>query len=263
MGKKISNQIMLITYPDCFGKNLKDLHCIINHYFSGAVYGLHVLPFFPSTADRGFAPVTYREVDTRFGTWEDIMALSEDYYLMYDYMINHISKYSSIYRDFIEKKDASVYRNFFIRYNHFWENGEPTQEEADKIYVRRPNGPYVTAEFEDGSKEKLWCTFSDDQIDINCKDDEAKKYLRDNLKFLMEHGAAVIRLDAFAYTTKKPGTNCFFVEPDVWPILEECREILKENDTEMLPEIHENYFIQKKMEEKNISSMIFNCRCCY
>ena len=98
MGKKISNQIMLITYPDCFGKNLKDLHCIINHYFSGAVYGLHVLPFFPSTADRGFAPVTYREVDTRFGTWEDIMALSEDYYLMYDYMINHISKYSSIYR---------------------------------------------------------------------------------------------------------------------------------------------------------------------
>lgn len=250
MAKKVTNQIMLITYADCMGNNLQDLQYVLKEYLEGAVYGIHILPFFPSTADRGFAPVNYREVSQEFGTWDDIMNLGETYYLMYDYMINHISAHSDIYQDFLQKKEDSRYRNFFIRYKDFWEGGEPTQEQYDKIYVRRENGPYIYAHFADGTSEKLWCTFSDEQIDINCSDPEAKKYLRENLDFLTKHGASLIRLDAFAYTTKKAGTNCFFVEPDVWPILAECRDILEEQGAQMLPEIHENYFIQKKMGEK-------------
>ena len=37
----------------------------------------------------------------------------------------------------------------------------------------------------------------------------------------------MIRLDAFAYATKKAGTSCFFIEPDIWDLLDECTEILK------------------------------------
>lgn len=34
---------------------------------AGAIGSLHLLPLYPSTGDRGFAPVTYQEVDPKFG----------------------------------------------------------------------------------------------------------------------------------------------------------------------------------------------------
>lgn len=251
MSQKLKNKIMLITYPDSMGKDLKELKYVLDNYLKEAVAGIHLLPFYPSSADRGFCPTTYKEVSPEFGTWKDILALSDEYYMMYDYMINHLSDESEIFKDFLEKKDDSVYKDFFVRYRDFWENGEPSQKDLDKIYIRKEK-PYVEVTFKDGSKEKLWSTFSDKQIDINCQRSEiAKEYMRENLKYLSDMGAAVIRLDAFAYATKKPGTNCFFVEPDVWKLIGECREILAPNHVEILPEIHENYFIQKKLEEKN------------
>ena len=57
--KMIKNKIMLITYADSMGHNLQDLHRILNTYFSDAIGGVHILPFFPSSGDRGFAPIDY------------------------------------------------------------------------------------------------------------------------------------------------------------------------------------------------------------
>ena len=125
------NKIMLITYPDSMGHNLKDLRHILNRYFKDAVKMVHILPFFPSSGDRGFAPLGYEKVSEEFGDWEDIRMLSEEYPLMFDYMINHISAHSPYYQDFLEKKDQSPYRGLFIRYKDFWENGMPTQAETD------------------------------------------------------------------------------------------------------------------------------------
>lgn len=248
--KMIKNKIMLITYADSMGHNLQDLHRILNTYFSDAIGGVHILPFFPSSGDRGFAPIDYHKVDESFGSWEDILALSRDYYLMYDYMINHISAHSSYYQDFLQKKDASEYRDLFIRYKDFWKNGEPTQEEVDAIYKRKPRAPYTDARFADGTTEKVWCTFDEEQIDINCKSDTARKFIRENLSFLAEHGASIIRLDAFAYATKKAGSSCFFVEPDVWEILHETVNDLEPYQVTILPEIHEHYTMQQKIAEQ-------------
>ena len=55
------NKIMLITYPDSMGHDLKDLHHILNLYFKDAVKMVHILPFFPSSGDRGFAPLGYEK----------------------------------------------------------------------------------------------------------------------------------------------------------------------------------------------------------
>ena len=129
--KKANNQIMLITYSDSMGRNIRELTEILDTVIKDAIGGVHLLPFFPSSGDRGFAPMTYRQVDPAFGDWEDVKRLSERYYLMYDYMINHISAQSEYYKDFLEKKDASAYKDLFIRYKNFWQNGEPTDEEVD------------------------------------------------------------------------------------------------------------------------------------
>ncbi|EAD4925864.1 TPA: sucrose phosphorylase, partial [Listeria monocytogenes] len=53
---QIKNKAMLITYSDSLGKNMEELSKVMETYFEDAVGGIHLLPFFPSTGDRGFAP---------------------------------------------------------------------------------------------------------------------------------------------------------------------------------------------------------------
>ena len=55
---------------------------------------------FPSSGDRGFAPLTYYNIDPRFGGWEDIRRIGERYDVMLDLMINHISRQSPEFQDF-------------------------------------------------------------------------------------------------------------------------------------------------------------------
>lgn len=250
MMKKLNNQIMLITYADSMVKNLKELHTVLNRYYHNAIGGVHILPFFPSSADRGFAPVTYEKVDEAFGTFDDVEALGEDYYLMFDFMVNHISAHSEYFQDFLQHKDESPYRDFFIRYSSFWENGEPTPEQLDLIYKRKPRAPYIEAEFADGTTEKIWCTFCEEQIDLDVEKPAVKEFIRRTLKSMCRHGAAVIRLDAFAYAIKKKDTNCFFVEPEIWDLLHEIEGIVQEEQAEILPEIHEHYTIPMKIADK-------------
>lgn len=248
---KVKNQAMLITYSDSLGKNLKDLKQVLEGPLKDVVGGVHILPFFPSSGDRGFAPMDYTKVDEAFGDWSDIEALSKDYYLMFDFMINHISAKSPYFLDFLEKKDESVYADLFIRYKNFWPNGEPTQEDVDLIYKRKPRAPYRLAKFADGSEEKVWCTFDEQQIDLDVTTETTRRFIKENLEQLADHGASIIRLDAFAYANKKIGTNCFFVEPDIWDMLHFPRQLLAPKGVEILPEIHEHYTIQQKIAEQD------------
>lgn len=53
----------------------------------------------------------YHKVDSAFGDWTDIEKLADKYYLMFDYMINHISVHSEHYtmQERIAEKDYYVY----------------------------------------------------------------------------------------------------------------------------------------------------------
>ncbi|MEK3986479.1 sucrose phosphorylase [Paenibacillus sp. FSL K6-3166] len=248
---QIKNEAMLITYADSLGRNLKELNEILDKHLRGVVGGVHLLPFYPSSGDRGFAPMDYTKVDPAFGNWADVEAMSKDFYMMFDFMINHISRQSPYFQDFLEKKDESEYADLFIRYKDFWPNGEPTQEDVDLIYKRKPRAPYVEVTFKDGSLEKVWCTFDEEQIDLDVTTETTRKFITDNLTFLAEKGASIIRLDAFAYANKKIGTNCFFVEPDIWEMLNHSEQTVAPYGVTVLPEIHEHYSIQLKIAEQD------------
>jgi sucrose phosphorylase len=240
---ELNNRIMLITYADSLGGDLKSLARLLRTRLKGAVGGVHILPFFPSSADRGFAPMRYDEVDPAFGTYDDISALSDSFYLMFDFMVNHISRQSEYYKDFALRGDASPYRDFFIRYKDFWPGGEPTREQVDLIYKRKPRAPYTVINFADGTSEKLWCTFGEEQVDLNVASPVTKEFISGTVRDMCAHGASVIRLDAFAYAVKKPGTSCFFVEPDIWRLLDGIADVVRPYGATILPEIHEHYTI--------------------
>ena len=76
--KNPRNQAVLITYADSMGKNIPELHRLLLRHFKEAVGGVHLLPFYPSSADRGFAPLCYDKVDSSFGTYGDVRELAKE-----------------------------------------------------------------------------------------------------------------------------------------------------------------------------------------
>ena len=243
----ITNKVMLITYPDSLGKNIEELRNVLKNDLKGAVGGIHLLPFFPSTGDRGFAPTDYTKVDPKFGDWSDVEKLGQEYYLMFDFMINHISRHSKYYEDFQQKKDNSKYADLFLSWDKFWPQGRPTKADVDLIYKRKDKAPYQEITFADGSKEKLWNTFGPEQIDLDVRKKVTQEFIKQTLNQLIEHGADIIRLDAFAYAVKKLDTNDFFVEPEIWDLLAQVRDDIAAKGAIILPEIHEHYSMPFKI----------------
>jgi sucrose phosphorylase len=242
--RKSPTGCQLITYADSLGGNLRELKRILEHRLREAVRGVHILPFYPSSADRGFAPLTYDEVDPAFGTWDDVEAIGREYQLVVDLMLNHISRQSPQFRDFVRRRDESPHADMFIRWSDVWPAGEPTADELARIYTRKPRAPYTEVDFADGTRERLWCTFDEEQIDIDVNSPGGRAFITDSLRSLCRRGVSMIRLDAFAYATKKAGTSCFFVEPNVWEILDFARTVVEPYGVHLLPEIHEHHRMQ-------------------
>src|SRR2546428_12768499 len=110
----------LITYPDSLTSNLSVLPELLEGPLAGLFHGVHILPPFPSSADRGFAPLTYREIDPRFGTWQDIKRIGERHDVLLDLMINHLSRQSPEFQDFERHGRRSPSADLFITLDKVW-----------------------------------------------------------------------------------------------------------------------------------------------
>ena len=98
-------------------------------------------------------------------------------------------------------------------------------------------------------KEKLWNTFGEEQIDMDVRKEVTQKFIKDTLRALIDHGADIIRLDAFAYAVKKLDTNDFFVEPEIWDLLKQVQDDISDKGAMILPEIHEHYSMPFKISK--------------
>ncbi|MDC7127293.1 MAG: sucrose phosphorylase, partial [Spirochaetales bacterium] len=241
--------LVLITYADSFGGNLQTLKNNLDSYFQDCISGVHILPFFPSSGDRGFSPLNYTEITPEFGSWEDLAAIGERYEIMADVMVNHISRRSEYFKDWLSKEDKSEYASLFLPIRKVFGTDNPSKEELAKVYRRQPSPPWLDITFDSGKNERIWCTFSEQQIDIDISSEAGIKLFTETVKNLSEKGVKTIRLDAVGYITKKKGTTCFMVEPEIWTILSRLKTISENFDVDLLPEMHEHYSIQQKVSE--------------
>jgi glucosylglycerate phosphorylase len=89
------NQALLITYGDTLlgGREspLAALREFARRHLKGRLSGIHLLPFFPSSSDYGFAVEDYLAVRDDLGSWADVEALGADFRLMFDFVLNHVS----------------------------------------------------------------------------------------------------------------------------------------------------------------------------
>ncbi len=250
----LNNKVQLITYPDSLGGDLITLNYVLENFFTGLFPGgIHILPPFPSTGDRGFAPVSYFDIEPSFGTWKDIKELSQRYQIMLDLMVNHISSSSNFFIDFLNKGAESKFASMFLDSRKFWPGGEPNPKDVDKIFLRRetPFSDYLV-----GAQKaplKLWTTFGEgnpsDQVDVDVNSDETRRQFIKILRHFHENGIKYVRLDAVGYVIKKLGTSCFFVEPEIYEFMDWIKGIAAEYEIELLPEVHAEYPIQKDLSD--------------
>jgi sucrose phosphorylase len=233
----LRNAVQLICYPNRIGRDLCDLRGFIDRNLAQAIGGVHLLPPFPSNADGGFSPLTHREIDPAFGSWADVEAIAADYDLCLDLMLNHIADESPEFRDYIEKGQASPHAGLFIDVDAM---GSIGPDDLAKIHIRKEKEPFRTVRFADGSTARVWCTFTERQIDLNYGSNATYELMEENIRFMSERGVKLFRLDAFGYTTKRFGTTCFLVEPDVYRILEWFNRTAVRYGAELLPEVHDD-----------------------
>lgn len=251
----VKNQVQLITYPDSLGGDLKMLNSVLLKYFKDIFKGgIHILPPFPSSGDRGFAPLTYLEIEPQFGNWEDIRAIGENFDVLLDLMVNHISQKSPFFQDFLKKGRESEYADLFITLDKVWSDGKPVQTDIDKMFLRRIH-PYSTFPIEaTGKTETVWTTFGktepSEQIDLDIYAQITKDLLTQFLTNFSKQNVKIVRLDAVGYIIKKLGTSCFFVEPDIYKFLDWITELAHSLNIELLPEVHAHYSIQNKLAEQ-------------
>ncbi|WP_317932689.1 sucrose phosphorylase [Halioxenophilus sp. WMMB6] len=233
----LRNQVQLIVYPNRIGDNLADLADFLEQHCLGKIGGVHLLPPYPSNADGGFSPLTHKEIDPIYGSWQDFDRISQKFDVCMDLMINHISDASVEFQDFLQHGYDSDYADLFV---HVDQMGEITPDDMAKIHIRKEKEPFREITFADGSSGKVWCTFTEHQIDLNYNSPKTYALMEDYIAFLTSHGVNLFRLDAFGYTTKQIGTSCFLVEPDVYDLLKWVDDTAREYGAETLPEVHDH-----------------------
>jgi sucrose phosphorylase len=192
---------ILITYGDSVQypgvEPLPSLKQFLDQRLRGVFNLVHLLPFYPYSSDGGFAITDFRTVNPDLGSWEDIERLQEHFQLMFDMVLNHIS------REHL----------WFIQFLHCEKPGQDYVIEVDpkanlSLVVRPRSTPLLSRVRSPCGIHHVWATFSNDQIDLNYANPDLLLEMIDLLLFYIRHGAKAVRLDAVAFLWKEIGTSC-------------------------------------------------------
>jgi sucrose phosphorylase len=191
---------MLITYADTLCRpdspSLATLARFLNEELAGAVDSVHVLPFFPSSSDDGFAVIDHRAVRPELGDWSEIEDLGRSFRVMVDLVVNHASASSDRFREF--EADRPPGRDAFFT----------VEPDDDLSLVTRARSHRLVRAVDTASGVRhVWCTFSEDQLDLDYRNPDVFVDLLRTVDTLLANGVRLLRLDAVAYVWKEPGTS--------------------------------------------------------
>ena len=192
---------VLITYGDTIRdgqhKPLDLLEDFLSSYMSGVINGVHILPFYPFSSDDGFAVTDYRAVNPQLGDWPDIERIAENFHLMSDLVLNHVSSQSAWF---------NAYRQGQAPFDSFFYEAGPGE---DLTKVVRPRTTPLLQEIETRRGVRhVWCTFSHDQIDLDFRNPDVLLEMLRIIRLHIDKGVRILRLDAVAFVWKEPGTTC-------------------------------------------------------
>jgi sucrose phosphorylase len=238
----MKNAVQLITYVDRLsGGGFAELTALLEGPLRGLFGGVHVLPFFDpiDAADAGFDPRDHTRVDSRLGDWRDVAALAAHTDVMADLIVNHVSRESPQFRDFLTQGSASPFAELFLTRERVFPRGA-TDADLQAIYRPRPGLPFTAMTMGDGTRHELWTTFTPSQVDIDVTHARGREYVDAVLAKLAASGVRVVRLDAVGYAVKKAGTSCFMI-PETYELIADLSRRVRALGMASVVEIHSHY----------------------
>ncbi len=210
---------VLISYGDTIQSStkppLQTLHQFLTEYLRNAFSMVHILPFFPWSSDDGFSVTDFRAVKQDLGSWQDLRAISEDFDLAIDLVLNHCSRENLWFIDYIFGEEPAC---------HYFIEVDPS---TNVSMVTRPRStPLLSGVRTQTGMRHVWATFSNDQIDLNYANPDVLIEFLDILLYYIRRGARMIRLDAIAYLWKEIGTNCIHL-PQTHQVVKLFRDVLE------------------------------------
>lgn len=193
--------VFMIAYGDSIRnehqKPLISLHAFMREYCQHLISAVHILPFFPYSSDDGFAVMDYASVNESLGDWQDIRAITEEFDLMADLVINHCSGRSLWFENF--RKGHGPGSDYFFT---------ASPEDDLSAVVRPRTSPLLTEVETDNGAQYVWCTFGHDQVDFDFTNPAVLIEIANIIRFYLQQGVRIFRFDAIAFLWKIVGTNC-------------------------------------------------------
>lgn len=212
------HQAVLITYGDSIQEPgtapLATLRDFLSQHLHGIIDTVHILPFFPYSSDDGFSVIDYREVNPTLGDWEQIRQIADDFRLMVDLVINHCSRESLWFFDYMADRPP---------YNRYFREADPSDNLA--LVTRPRSSPLLTEVRTHRGIKHLWTTFSADQVDLDFRNPDVLIEMIDIMLGYLAAGARVLRLDAVAFLWKEIGSQCVHL-PQTHEVVKLVRDIL-------------------------------------
>lgn len=199
-----------VCYVDLFAGTLANLRQKIPYFKELRLTYLHLMPLFrcpPDNSDGGYAISSYREVDPRLGTIDELRALAADLRaegisLVLDFVFNHTSDE----HEWAQRALAGDER-YQAYYLMFPDRSLPDQYEQHlrEIFPEQAPGSFT---YRPEIDRWVWTTFHHFQWDLNYANPEVFSAMLGEMLFIANVGAEVLRLDAVAFIWKQLGTVC-------------------------------------------------------
>ncbi len=200
----------IMLYTDLFADNFEGLKKRISYLKKLGITYVHIMPPFASPAkenDGGYAVSSYRKTDKKLGSIQELKEVAELFHqnnirLVVDFVFNHTSDEHEWAKK--AKKGDPFYKDFYFIY--------PDKAEADswnatlrEIFPEVRRGSFTFVKEAGGW---VWTTFNSFQWDLNYHNPEVFLAMCQEMLFLANIGADVLRLDALAFVWKEKGTCC-------------------------------------------------------
>lgn len=206
-----SNEVLgMMLYTNCFAGNLRGVREKLPYLKEAGVTYIHLMPLLASPkgrSDGGYAVADFRQVEPELGTMEDFAALASDCHksgmsVCLDFVMNHTSEDHEWAR-----RARAGEKEFQDRYFFFdnWNIPNDFDRTVPQVFPMTAPGNFS------------WCnevgkvvmtSFYPYQWDLNYANPTVFNDMTENLFFLCNQGADIIRLDAVPYIWKSLGTDC-------------------------------------------------------
>jgi len=199
-----------MCYVNLFADDLASLRGKIPYLLELGVNYIHLMPVFrvpEADNDGGYAVSSYREVNPRLGTMEELAELASELRhhgisLCLDFVFNHTSDEHAWARKALAGDPE--YQGY---YRLFPDRTLPDAFERTMIPVFPDEHP-GSFTYRNRIRKWVWTSFHNYQWDLNYENPAVFNSMLEEMLFLANQGVEILRLDAVAFVWKKLGTSC-------------------------------------------------------